>query len=103
MNLKYELQNLISGVSAQTENNLIQAAANNLRKSEKTSCKSEKTKFFTKDQEAKELILWVDQNDLWFKHHDESRFIAQGAEQRVYLNKDERTVYKLNDSIFYEY
>ena len=38
-----------------------------------------------------------------FSKHDESNFFAKGAEQRVYLCKDQRHVYKLNDSIFYQF
>lgn len=37
----------------------------------------------------------------WIEHIDESRFIARGAEQRVYLDIDARFVIKLNDAVFY--
>ncbi|MFN7273768.1 MAG: hypothetical protein ACK5VF_01660 [Bacteroidota bacterium] len=30
-------------------------------------------------------------------------FLASGAEQRVYLDQDSRFVYKLNDTIFYQF
>lgn len=103
MHLRNELQNLISGVGDNAGKDLIQTAADYLRKSKKAGGKSEKSEFFSKEQEAKELIAWIQLNDLWFESHDESRFIASGAEQRVYLHVDERYVYKLNDSIFYEF
>lgn len=101
MNVKHELQNIISGIGHHAEKNLIQTAANHIRKSEKTSGIPE-TEKFTKEQETEELITWIDNYQLWFKDHEESRFIASGAEQRVYLYSDERYVYKLNDSIFYK-
>lgn len=46
---------------------------------------------------------WADQSGKWFPAIDETRFIARGAEQRVYLDVDTRFVLKLNDSIFYEF
>lgn len=103
MHLRNELQNLISGVGDNAGKDLIQTAADYLRKSKKAGGKSEKSELFSKEQEAEELIAWIQLNNVWFESHDESRFIARGAEQRVYLHVDERYVYKLNDSIFYEF
>lgn len=100
MNFRDELQNIISGTGQSAAGNLIQAAANYLRESQKTS-ESTKTVKFTKDEEAAKLIQWINANDLWIKHVDESRFLARGAEQRVYLDSDVRFVIKLNDSVFY--
>lgn len=102
MGLKHELQNIISGISHHAEKDLIQTAAYHIRESKKTSRNLESQEF-TKEQETKELIKWIHHQDFWYNNHDESRFIASGAEQRVYLHSDERYVYKLNDSIFYQY
>ena len=96
MNVKHELQNIISGVGEYAEKDLIKAAAHYLRQSQKTSRAPQKSEL-TKEQEATELITWIDRHNLWFNEHDESRFIARGAEQKVYLHFDERYVYKLND------
>lgn len=101
MNVKHELQTIISGVGHHAAKDFIQAAAHFIRESQKTSRIAQEPEF-TKEQEAKKLISWIDQQDLWFNEHDENRFFARGAEQRVYLHKDERHVYKLNDSIFYQ-
>lgn len=102
MILKHELQDVISRVGDHAEKDLIQAAAHHLGKSQKTSGAPQKDEL-TKEQEAEELKSWITENDLWFSDHDESRFIASGAEQRVYLHQQEQFVYKLNDSIFYRY
>lgn len=51
MNLKYELQSIISGVGKNSTGNLIEAAAYHLRKSKEASGDIEKNEF-TKDQEA---------------------------------------------------
>ncbi len=101
MNLKHELQSIISGASNHSAEDFIQAAAHYVRESQKTSGNSEEPEF-TKEQETKKLIEWIENQNLWFKEHDENRFFAKGAEQRVYLHSDERHVYKLNDTIFYQ-
>jgi hypothetical protein len=102
MNVKHELQSIVSGIGNHAATNLICAAAHYLRESKETSRISQESEL-TKEKEAEKLISWINQNRLWFTTHDESRFIGSGAEQRVYLHQDERYVYKLNDSIFYQY
>jgi len=85
MNLKHELQSIISGIGNHSAKDFIKAAAHYIRESQKTSGNSEKFEF-TKKQEAKKLIEWIEKENLWFHNHDENRFIASGAEQRVYLH-----------------
>ncbi len=101
MNLKYELQSIISGTGKNSTRNLIEAAAYHLGKSKETGGNSQTNKL-SKGQETAQLISWIGASGLWFKGIDESRFIARGAEQRVYLDTDGQHVIKLNDSIFYE-
>jgi len=101
MNLKYELQSIISGAGRDSKANPIEAAAYYLGESQEAG-RNPQTNEFSKDQEAAKLIQWIDASHLWFNLVDESRFIARGAEQRVYLDKDVHYVIKLNDSIFYE-
>lgn len=100
MHFKNELQNIISGVGQNAEENLIHAAANYLRAS-KEAGRSVEANEFSKDEEAKKLIEWAGERSLFIKNIDETRFIARGAEQRVYLDTDTHYVLKLNDSIFY--
>ena len=102
MNLKYELQRIISGVGKDSAGDLIKAAAHNLREGKETGRYSQEIEY-SKNQEATQLVDWIEKSDLWFNDVDESRFIARGAEQRVYLDKDARYVIKLNDSIFYAF
>lgn len=103
MNLRNELQDIISGISDQTGKNLIQAASYYLRKGKEASRNIKANELHTKEHEAEELKRWINSSDLWFKEHDATRYIARGAEQRVYLHLDERYVYKLNDTIFYSF
>ncbi len=102
MNLRYELQRIISGVGKNSEGSVIKAAAYHLGKSKEASGNSQENEF-TKGQETKELISWIEESNLWFSGPDESRYIARGAEQRVYLDTDVRFVIKLNDSVFYAF
>jgi hypothetical protein len=102
MVLKYELQSIISRAGKNPTGNLIEAAAHHLAKSKGASGNPHEIEF-SKDQEATQLMRWVGESNVWFTEVDENRFIARGAEQRVYLDKDMRYVIKLNDSIFYAY
>lgn len=102
MNLKYELQSIISGIGKNPTGNLIESAAYYLRESKEASRNTE-TNEFTKDQEATQLIRWIDRSGSWIDQLNETRYIARGAEQRVYLDDDTRYVIKLNDSVFYAY
>ena len=102
MNLKHELQSIISGIGNHSATDFIKAAAYYIRESQKTSGNTEKSEF-SKKQEAKKLIRWIETENLWFHNHDENRFIASGAEQRVFLHSNEKFVYKFNDTIFYEF
>lgn len=102
MNLKYELQSIISGIGQNSKRNLIEAAAYQLGQGKETDGDTQAVEL-TKDQEAARLINWVNESNLWFATIDESRFITRGFEQRVYLAEDVRYVFKLNDSVFYEH
>lgn len=99
MSLKDELQSIISGIGQNSKGNLIESAAYELRKSKAASTSTQAIEFF-KNEEAAGLIDWVNKNNLWVDAIDESRFLARGFEQRVYLAEDVRYVIKLNDSVF---
>lgn len=101
MSLKYELQSIISAIGRNSKKNLIEAAANYLGEGQGTGGHTQTNKL-TKDQEAEKLRDWIKKSNLWFSNFDTGRFIARGAEQRVYLDEDVLYVIKLNDSIFYE-
>jgi hypothetical protein len=81
MNLKHELQSIISGIGDYSAEDIIKAAAYYIRESQKTSGNSEKFEF-TKKQEAKKLIEWIKTENLWFHNHDENRFIAKETNEK---------------------
>jgi len=97
--IKYELQNLISGKSGASYDALIQAVAGHLRSGKRTSPMAEE-KHQNKAQEKEELIDFAKSNNLILENIPEESFIASGAEQKVYFTGG-KYVIKLNDSIYY--
>lgn len=102
-NIKYELQHIISGNGEKGNGSNIQATANFLRGCKEASRKIEEAEY-TKEQEATCLKEFINQNGYWFEGDiAEETKIGEGAEQKVYLSSDNRSVLKLNDSIYYEF
>ncbi|CAN5437930.1 hypothetical protein BH11BAC5_BH11BAC5_09630 [soil metagenome] len=95
-----ELQNILSGIVSQEQGNLIAAVTQKLTGGKKPGSAFEKDSV-TKQQEEKILSEFADAHQLWINDIDEKFFLAEGAEQRVYLCADGMNVYKLNDTIFY--
>ena len=96
-----ELRNIISGIGEITARNLIQTALFYLRESKTTSGEIEESELVNKKNEIERLALFANQNHLWYQSINESTYIGEGAEQKVYLNEDGKNVIKLNDTIFY--
>lgn len=98
--IKDELQNIIQGKSISCQGTLIQTITNYLRTSQGTSSMAKNDKHY-KQEETKILIEFCNQNNLWADDKvDFDLFISEGAEQKVYI-KNQNTVYKLNDAIYY--
>lgn len=97
--MKDEIQNILRGKSKVSHGKPIQAIASYLRRSQETSSVAKGSKQF-KQQETKKLVEFINNHQLWNCDIDFSAFIAEGAEQRVYIH-DEKTVLKLNDAIYY--
>lgn len=102
MSLKSELQNIISGNGEVRNGKTIQTINHYLRREKKAIFGTEKAKFL-KTQETKILINYIEKNNLWFTHLDETNYVGEGAEQKIYEYFDAEYVIKLNDSIFYEF
>jgi len=100
MSLKHELQSIISGNGSVRNGEIIQTATNYLRGKKKAISGTEKAKLI-KEQETQVLIDFIDAEDLWYKNFDESKYIGEGAEQKIYEYSDSSFVIKLNDGIFY--
>ena len=100
MFLKNELQTIISGVGNVTKGSAIQAVSDYLRKS-KAAGKNVEEEELVKEQETKALIEYSNKNSFFIQRPAEDRFLAEGAEQKVYLEDSNEFVIKFNDSIFY--
>jgi hypothetical protein len=99
--IKDEIQNIIYGKSGNSQKTLIRTVADYLRASERASTLVKKDKQY-KQEETKKLIDFCNQNNLWVnKKVNFELFISEGAEQKVFI-KNDTTVYKLNDAIYYE-
>lgn len=98
--VKDELQDIIQGKSQNSQSSLIQTIASYLGASQRTSPMVKSDKLY-KQEETKNITEFCNQNNLWADDKiDFNLFISEGAEQKVYI-KNEKTVYKLNDSIYY--
>jgi len=84
MNLKHELQSIISGIGNHSAKDFIKAAAHYIRESQKTSGNIEKFEF-TKKQEAKKLIEWIKTENFWFSTHDKQQPIKSTYFQFLYF------------------
>ena len=102
MSLKHELQSIISGDGSVRNGKTIQAITSYLRRKKKTVQGTPKAKFL-KEQETQVLIEFIEAKHFWYDDLDESKYIGEGAEQKVYEFSDPRFILKLNDSIFYEF
>jgi hypothetical protein len=102
MTIKHELQNIISGDGHVRHGKIIQAIKGFLRGKKETVSKLKETKF-GKDEEREILEEFISESNLWFTEIDSSKFIGEGAEQKIYEFADPDFVLKLNDSIFYAY
>ena len=97
--MKDEIKHIISGTSKNCTGTIIQTIASFLRRSETSSGLVKEDKYF-KEKETKSLIEFIEQNKFWVENINLENYISQGAEQKVYL-KDDKSVLKLNDSIYY--
>ena len=60
------------------------------------------SKSVIKEEQAQLLEKYSSENNLWVTDlPGEDRFLTRGGEARVYLNKDGKTVIKINDAVYY--
>lgn len=97
--LKNELRAIISGKGQVRYGGTIQAATSYLGDGAPTSPKSQVSKQI-REQETKKLEEFISEKNLWIADIDFSKYVSEGAEQRVFL-KDSDRVIKLSDAIYY--
>jgi len=94
-----EIQDVISGKSQVRYGANIQTAINYLRTCEKTGALDKTDKYF-KRKETEGLRKYIENQSLWIRNINLDNYVSEGAEQKVYL-KDNKSVIKLNDAIYY--
>ena len=94
-----EIQDVISGKSQVRYGANIQTAINYFRTSEKTGALDKTNKHF-KREETESLKKYIENQSLWIHNINLDNYVSEGAEQKVYL-KDNKSVIKLNDAIYY--
>lgn len=97
--MKHELQSIISGKSQVEHGAIIQAITNYIGQSQSAVEMAQNYKHFRKE-ETECLEQFISKNNLWIKNINLKNYVSEGSEQKVYL-KDNRSVIKLNDAIFY--
>jgi len=98
--VKNELQNILSGKSQVRDGATIQAVAGHLGDGSQTGKTAENEKLF-RIQETARLESIITDKKLWVKEISASKYIAEGAEQKVFI-KDAFHVLKLNTGVFYK-
>ncbi len=101
MSLKNELQNIISGNGQVRHGETIQTISAYLRGKKNAVSNVKETKF-SKDEETKILIDYVEQANFWYVSELAAKYIGEGAEQKIYEHLDPDFVIKVNDGIFYK-
>lgn len=97
--MKNEIQRIISGENQVKYGTIIQTIFSYLRRSQETSRVDKASKQF-REEEEKYLRDFIEKNQLWITTINLDNYISEGAEQKVYL-RDGKSVWKLNDAIFY--
>ncbi len=100
MLLKDEIKSIISGTGFVTKGTSIKAVANYLRES-KAAGTTTKEKESVKEQETAALLEYAHLHNFFYSNVNKERYLAEGAEQKVFLEADGSHVIKLNDGIFY--
>ena len=97
--VKHELQNILSGKSSYSYDATIHTITNYIRTSQKAGPLAEE-KHQNKQEETARLISFATSNNLFYKNLDKTKYISEGAEQKVFI-KNQQYVLKLNDAIYY--
>ena len=97
--MHHEIQHIISGKGKIRFGTAIQAIASYLTRSQTASPMAQEYKQ-SKQEETKRLIGYIEEKNLWVDSINAENYVSEGAEQKVYI-KDQKSVLKLNDAIYY--
>jgi hypothetical protein len=100
MSRKHELQDIIRGNGSVVQGTTIQAITAYLGREAAADPSSESAQQVG-IEEVVSLTAYIELNRLWFCEWDESKYLSEGAEQKVYEDADPNFVIKVNSRIFY--
>jgi len=98
------LENIIRGNVIEGQESNLTAARNYLCQSFRTSTTVKKdfdNQSRIKEEQKKQLIAYATLAGFWFDNIDESKYLTEGGEAKIYLALGEQTVLKVNDAIYY--
>jgi hypothetical protein len=100
-----KLQDIISGKHIAWQTDTCTAARNFLCNSfspNTTVKKDFDRQSAVKEEQAKILIPFIDENRLWLQPPDTTeRFLTKGGEAEIYFNQQQADVIKVNDAVYY--
>jgi hypothetical protein len=100
MYIKHELQNIISGNGFVRNGKNIQTITHYLKGKKETVSNLKESKF-DRNEETKILIELLNNSKLWYNEINTSKYIGEGAEQKIYEFENPNFLLKLNNGVFY--
>jgi hypothetical protein len=102
---KQTLKNIISGTIIEGKNDTLTTTRNQLCSSFTTDTTTkrdfDKQREIKKEQE-KQLNDYISKNNLWITDFsDQENYLTEGGEAKIYFGKDNKSVIKLNDAVYY--
>ncbi len=102
MSIKDELQYIISGNGSVGNGKVIQSITEYIRR-EKEAISNLAEGAFNKNKETQILKGFISHSNLWYSDIDDTKYIGEGAEQKIYEFSDPNFILKLNDTIYYSF
>lgn len=102
---KQTLKNIISGTIIEGKNDTLTATRNQLCSSFTTDTTIKRDfdkQCDIKKEQEKQLNDYISKNNLWITDFsDQENYLTEGGEAKIYFGKDNKSVIKLNDAIYY--
>lgn len=102
---KQILKNIISGTIIEGKNDMLSATRNQLCSSFKTDTTTKRDfdeQCEIKKKQAEHLNDYISKNNLWITNFsDHENYLTEGGEAKIYFGKDNKSVVKFNDAIYY--
>ncbi len=102
---KQTLKNIISGTIIEGKNDTLTTTRNQLCSSFTTDTTTKRDfdkQCDIKKEQEKQLNDYISRNNLWITDFsDQENYLTEGGEAKIYFGKDNKSVIKLNDAVYY--